>query len=72
MLDVGTFWKMPDNSWYIMVMSNTNGYMSIIALETWSMEFMYTKVVPSDLINFEPSANFEMNNFLINELGKYE
>lgn len=70
MLDVGTFWKMPDNSWYIMVMSNTNGYMSIIALERWSMEFMYTKVVPSDLINFVPSDDLKMNMKIIDEVAK--
>lgn len=72
MKDVGTFWKFRDDSWYFMIMSKMNTYMSVIGVDAMNMEVLYYKMSPDDTILFEPSDNFEMNNFLIKELGKHE
>ena len=72
MKDVGTFWKFRDGSWYFMIMSNMNTYMSVIGVDAMNMEVLYYTMTPDDTTLFEPSDNFEMNNFLIDELGKHE
>ena len=70
MKEVGTFWKFTDGSCYFMVMSNMNTYMSVIGVDAMSKEISYYIMTADDTVLFEPSTNFEMNNVLIEELGK--
>ena len=69
-IEVGTFWKFENNSWFLLVIGTFKDEVSVCAIDTSNMEVSFMMMNNEQTIDFVPSDNFEMNNYLIEVVGK--
>lgn len=69
-IEVGTFWKFENNSWFFLVIGTFKDEVSVCAIDRSNMEVSFMMMKNEQTIDFVPSYNFEMNNYLIEVVGK--
>lgn len=69
-IEVGTFWKFENNSWFFLVIGTFKDEVSVCAIDRSNMEVSFMMMKNEQTIDFVPSDNFEMNNYLIEVVGK--
>lgn len=70
--DVGTFWKFENDSWYFFIIGSFEDEVSVCAIDNSNNQISFMMMNHEQTIDFIPSDNFEMNNYLIEVMGKHE
>ena len=68
--DVGTFWKFENDSWQFFVICSFEDEVSVFAIDTSNNQLSFMMMRHEQTVEFVPSDNFEMNNYLIEVMGK--